>query len=173
MVLSLVASIVILGICMVFCHPLLRALQVPQEIYTLTEQYLRIILLSFPFTFVYNILTASLRSIGDSATPIIFLGISCVSNVILDLTLVGYFGMSAIGAGLATLIAEGISCMLCIIHVYRNVPLLSLKRDEWRPNLRIAKIVLANGGVTALQQLMQPIGKVLIQGCINGYLSIH
>ena len=51
--------------------------------------------------------------------------------------------------------------------------MLSLKQDEWRPNLRIAKIVLANGGVTALQQLMQPIGKVLIQGCINGYLSIH
>ena len=169
MVLSIIASVVILSICMLFCHPLLKALQVPKEIYTLTEHYLRIILLSFPFTFVYNVMTASLRSIGDSATPIIFLGISCVINVILDLTLVGCFGMSARGAGLATLIAEGISCMLCIIHVYRNVPLLSLKHNEWKPNMRIAKIVMANGGVTALQQLMQPIGKVLIQGCINGY----
>ena len=169
MLLSLALSFVILAACMIFCHPLLGILQVPEEAYELTEGYLRIVLLSFPFTFLYNVLTASLRSIGDSRTPIIFLGISCVINVVLDVVFVRQFSMSAAGAGIATLIAEGISCILCMVHVYRNVPVFSLGRNEWRPDWKIMKTILQNGSVTAFQQLMQPIGKVLIQGCINGY----
>ncbi len=169
MLLSLVMAFAILAVCMIFCHPLLMALQVPQEAYSLTEQYLRIVLLSFPFTFLYNVLTASLRSVGDSKTPIIFLGISCAINIVLDVILVRQFHMSAAGAAIATLFAEGISCVLCLAHVYRNVPVFSLKKGEWTPDRQIMRTVLKNGSITAFQQLMQPIGKVLIQGCINGY----
>lgn len=169
MILSLLMSLVILALCMVFCHPLLTLLQVPPEARDMTEQYLRIVLLSFPFTFLYNVLTASLRSIGDSRTPILFLGISCVINVILDIILVRQFHLSVAGAGAATLFAEAVSCVLCLIHVYRNVPVFSLKRNEWTPDKDIMKLILQNGSITAFQQLMQPIGKLLIQGCINSY----
>lgn len=166
---GVILSLFILGISLAEYHPLLRFLQVPEKIYGLTGIYLKIILFSFPFTFLYNIITAALRSVGDSRTPIIFLGLSCVLNVILDLVFVGEFQMSVVGAGMSTLIAESISCILCMLYVYKKIPLLALKGKEWKPDLRIAAIVLKNGGVTALQQLMQPIGKVLIQGCMNRY----
>ncbi len=169
MVMGVLLSFLILGVSLVGYHPLLRFLKVPDEIYDLTGAYLKIILFSFPFTFLYNIITAALRSIGDSRTPIWFLALSCGVNVVLDLLFVGKFGMSVIGAGLSTLIAEGISCILCMIYVYKKMPILALGRKEWKPDTGIIRIVLKNGGVTALQQLMQPIGKILIQGCINQY----
>ena len=164
-----ILSIIILGVSLNGYHLFMGIFQVPDKIYLLTEFYLKIILFSFPFTFLYNIITAALRSIGDSRTPIVFLGISCMLNVILDLVFVGEFQMSVAGAGLSTLIAESFSCILCILHVYKNVPLLALKKEEWKPDKGIIVIILKNGGVTALQQLMQPIGKVLIQGCVNLY----
>lgn len=166
---GILLSVLILAISLIAYHPLLTLLKVPDEIYDLTGNYLRIILFSFPFTFLYNIITAALRSIGDSRTPIWFLGLSCVINVLLDLLFIETFKMSVTGAGLSTLIAEGVSCILCMLYVYRKVPLLALKCGEWKPDSRIIRTVLQSGGITALQQLMQPIGKVLIQGCMNRY----
>lgn len=161
------AVIILLGIGL--SEVILIAMQVPEKAMQLSEVYLKIVILSFPFTFLYNIVTASLRSVGDSKTPIYFLAISCLINVVLDVLLVGQIQLGVLGAGVATLTAEAVSCVLCLFYTFRTVPILSLKRTEWKVDREILKKVLGNGSVTAFQQLMQPIGKVLIQGCINQY----
>lgn len=161
------AVIILLGIGL--SEVILIAMQVPEKAMQLSEVYLKIVILSFPFTFLYNIVTASLRSVGDSKTPIYFLAISCLINVVLDVLLVGQIQLGVLGAGVATLTAEAVSCVLCLFYTFRTVPSLSLKRTEWKVDREILKKVLGNGSVTAFQQLMQPIGKVLIQGCINQY----
>lgn len=129
--------------------------------------YLRIIFAGMPFTCLYNIYSAALRSIGDSKTPIRFLVISCLINITLDLVLVVGFQWSVLGAALATVIAQGCSAVLCIRYVDRKVPLLRMDWRTLRMNRGLARQTLSYGGMTALQQCSQPIGNLIIQGSVN------
>lgn len=169
LLIGMIMSVGIMLLGFALTRPVLNAMKVPEEAMAISEIYLRIILLSFPFTFLYNIVTAIVRSVGDSKTPIYFLALSCVINVFLDLILVGKYQLGAVGAGIATLTAEVIACILCVTYIYKKIPVLSLKKKDWKFDKKTGKIILSNGGVTAFQQFMQPIGKVLIQGCIDKY----
>lgn len=169
LMMGMMISVFIMLIGFVWTRQILIAMRVPEEAMQISENYLRIIMLSFPFTFLYNIITAILRSIGDSKTPIYFLAVSCTMNVILDVLFVGVYQFGASGAGAATLLAEIVSCILCVYYIYKRIPLLSLEKKDWKIDKEAGKIILANGGVTAFQQFMQPIGKVLIQGCVDSY----
>lgn len=158
-------AIAVLGV--VFSRGILRLLQVPEEILGDAVIYLRVIFLGMPFTFFYNAVASALRSVGDSRTPVHFLAFASVLNGALDLLLVGVFGMSVFGAALSTVIAEAASAGLCIWHVYRKVPLLRLRRQDFHMDRDLLRLTLRHGSITALQQSCQPIGKLLIQGMIN------
>ncbi len=129
--------------------------------------YLRVIFAGMPFTCLYNIYSAALRSIGDSKTPIRFLVISCLINITLDLVLVVAFHLSVLGAALATVIAQGCSAVLCIRYVDRKVPLLRIDWRTLRIDRALAGQTLSYGGMTALQQCSQPIGNLIIQSSVN------
>ncbi|MBQ7785028.1 MAG: MATE family efflux transporter [Clostridia bacterium] len=146
---------------------ILQLLNVPPEILPMATVYLRIIFVGFLFTFQYNILSASLRSVGDSRTPVIYLALSSVLNGCMDVLLVAVFGWGVAGAGLATVIAQGISAALCFMHMQKKVAALRLSRTDLRIDKALLRQTLESGGVTALQQACQPIGKVLIQSVIN------
>ena len=169
LLIGMIMSMGIMLLGFVLTKPVLNIMKVPDEAMMISEIYLRIILLSFPFTFLYNIVTAIVRSVGDSKTPIYFLALSCIINVFLDLILVGKCQLGVAGAGTATLTAEVIACVLCVGYIYKKIPVLSLKKKDLKFDKRTGKIILLNGGITAFQQFMQPIGKVLIQGCIDKY----
>lgn len=160
-------SFVVLILGLLLAPQILQLLQVPQEIMPESVLYLRIIFFSFPFTFLYNALTAALRSIGDSKTPVYFLAFASVLNAVLDLLFVASFQMGVRGAGIATVIAEASAALLCLIHVYRHVPALHVQTAEWRLDRQLLKTTLSYGSVTALQQAAQPVGKLLIQGKMN------
>lgn len=146
---------------------ILRAMNVPGEILADASAYLRVIFVGFLFTFQYNILAAALRSVGDSRTPVIFLALSSVLNGLLDVLFVAALGWGAAGAGMATVIAEAVSALLCAQHIARHIPLLRLTRRELRIDRALLRETLSSGAITALQQACQPIGKLLIQRVIN------
>lgn len=146
---------------------ILRLINVPEEILQMATDYLRIIFVGFLFTFQYNILSASLRSVGDSRTPVIFLALSSVLNGCLDAVFVAGFGWGVSGAGLATVIAQAVSALLCAVYMYRKVPLLRIPLREMRMDRELLRMTLESGAITALQQACQPVGKVLIQSVIN------
>lgn len=123
--------------------------------------------MGFLFTFQYNILSNALRAIGDSKTPVIFLGISCALNILMDLLFVCALSMDVAGAGLATLLSQAISVVLCMAFIRRRVRLLRLSREELCFDRQLLKETLRIGGISALQQTAQPVGKVLIQSVIN------
>ena len=148
--------------------PLLRLLNVPDEIFPQARAYLCIIFLGMPFTFVYNAYAAAMRSVGDSRTPIRFLALASVLNAGLDVAFVAGLHWGAVGAGIATVLAESLSAILCVIYTERNLAALRLTRAELRPDRMLMKLTLQQGSVTALQQACQPVGKLLIQGCVNG-----
>ncbi len=107
---------VIIGITLFFCAPLLLILiQASPEIYDNALIYLRVYGLGFIFTFAYNVMSGIFRALGDSKTPLIFLGVASVINIILDLVFVAVFGMGVFGVAIATVIAQGVSFILQLI----------------------------------------------------------
>ena len=158
-------AIAVLGV--VFSGWIMKLLHVPEEIQKDGALYLRVIFLGMPFTFFYNAVAAALRSVGDSRTPVRFLAMASVMNAMLDLVFVAGLGMGVLGAALSTDIAEAASAILCVVFIYRKVPLLKLKPKDSRMDRELLGLTLRQGAITALQQSCQPIGKLLIQGMIN------
>ena len=146
---------------------ILKLMQTPTDILPLAESYLHIIFIGMPFTCLYNIYAASLRSVGDAKTPVYFLVLSSVLNGALDVLFVAGLHMGVVGAGLATVIAEAVSAVLCVIYVYFRVPMLHLKKEHFQLDKRLIWMTVQYGGMSSLQQCSQPLGKILIQGAIN------
>ncbi len=145
----------------------LGLMQVQPEAWQAGETYLRIIFLGMPFMCLYNIYSAALRSVGDSDTPVRYLAVSCGINIAMDLLLVAALKMGVAGAAAATVLAQGISAVLCILHVNRNVPVLRFSWKTLGIDRQLAGKTLSYGGLTALQQCAQPIGNILIQSSVN------
>ncbi len=161
------ASAVVFALGLSASGLILRSMNVPAEILPMAVTYLRIIFVGFLFTFQYNVLAAAMRSVGDSRTPVVFLAITSVLNGALDLLFVAGFGWGVAGAGLATVLAEGISTSLCIWHIAHHIPVLHMGLKDMRVDRALLRETVASGAITALQQACQPVGKVLIQSVIN------
>ena len=165
--LALLFALLVLGLGIPLSGQFFRLMHVQPEALGDAAVYLRIIFLGMPFTCLYNIYAAALRSVGDPRTPVRYLILSCLINIALDLLLVAVFRKGVLGAALATLIAQGVSALLCILHVSRNTPELHFSWTALRLNPTLARKTLTYGGFTALQQCAQPIGNLIIQGTIN------
>lgn len=144
---------------------ILSLLAVPDEIRSITATYLRITFLGAPFTFCYNALAAGLKGIGDADTPLKFLTFSAVLNGVLDLIFLGIFKFGILCSALTTVAAEAVCAGLALLYMVRRVSVLCPRR--WQPDPVLQKQILLYGGPTALQQAIQPVCKVLIQGQVN------
>ncbi len=160
-------SLIIMILGMLVTKPLLCALAVPEEILGIAVTYLRIIFLGAPFTFFYNAVASALKSVGDSKTPLKFLAFCSVLNGGLDVIFIGFLHFGITCSAVTTVAAEALSALLCILYVYRKIPLLQLKLSEFGIDKALLLQTLQYGGVTALQQSCQPVGKLLIQGAVN------
>lgn len=160
-------SVVVVLLGMLVTRPLLRALYVPVEILDTASSYLRIIFLGAPFTFFYNAIASALKSVGDSKTPLKFLAFCSVLNGALDVVFIGMLGFGITCSAVTTVVAEALSAILCIMYVYKKIPLLQLKPGEFKMDGKLLRETLQYGSITALQQSCQPIGKLLIQGAVN------
>ena len=146
---------------------ILQWLTVPEEIRAITGTYLRITFLGAPFTFCYNALAAALKSVGDSKTPLKFLAFSAIVNALLDLWFLGVLGYGIVCSAATTVFAEGLCAALAVGYLLRRVPELCPGKGQWRPDRALLGRIAAYGGPSALQQAIQPVCKVLIQGQVN------
>jgi len=115
-----VTAIVVTVVMILLSDVFLKLMQTPEEAYGQARDYLNITILGTIFIFGYNAFSAILRGLGDSKSPLIFVAIACVINVILDLLLVGIFDMAAGGAAFATIISQAISMIACIVYLKRK-----------------------------------------------------
>ncbi|MBK1809839.1 MATE family efflux transporter [Clostridium sp. YIM B02505] len=157
----------VIAFCVVFTKPILRLTRTPEELIPDASLYLRIIFFGLIFTFLYNVFAATLRSIGDSKTPLKFLMISSVLNVLMDILFLKYFKMGVEGAAIATVTAEMLSSIFCITYIYLKVPLLRFSRKEMVLDKTLLRITINYSWVTAMQQTCLYVGKVLVQGAVN------
>ena len=147
--------------------PILRLLHADPQILSLSAVYLRMIMAGLVFSFIYNYLASMLRAMGDSRSPLLFLGVSAVLNIVGDLLLVVAARLGTVGAALSTVLCEALSAVLCWIYIYRKIPVLRLGRG-WRVfDRNLLKITLSYGIVSALQQSAVQLGKLVIQGFVN------
>lgn len=148
-------------------YPLLYIIQVPSSILLISAQYLMIISGGLMFNFLYNFYAASLRSMGDAKTPLIFLIFSAFVNIALDCIFVIIFKWGVLGAGTATFISEMLSAIMCVIYVYRHVPELQLNLNEFHIHKDFLKKTIHYSWSTGMQKISLNVGKVLIQAFVN------
>ncbi len=158
---------VIAGLGMALTPQILQKLEVPAQIHGITVTYLRITFLGAPFTFCYNALSAGLKSVGDAKTPLKFLAFSSILNAVLDLIFLGLLGFGILCSAATTVFAESVSAGLALWYMGKHTPELIPRKHQWRFDRGITKKLLLYGGPTALQQAIQPVCKVLIQGQVN------
>ncbi len=158
-------SLAILGL--VFTDWILAFLAVPEEIFEITAIYLRITFLGAPFTFCYNALAAGLKSAGDADTPLKFLAFSAILNAVLDLIFLGLLGFGILCSAATTVFAEAVCAAMALGYMVGKVPALCPKKGHLKFDGAMLRQILHYGGPTALQQAIQPVCKVLIQGQVN------
>ena len=166
---GIIFTIALSIVCILLSRWMLIITGTPGEILDDADIFLKIIFGGLIFSFLYNFYSSSLRAIGDSNTPLIFLIISCVLNAVLCIVFVAGFKLGVAGSAIATVIAQGISSLLCVAYVYTRIPLLSLKKDELVVEKDLLKLSLQYSWVTALQQTCIYIGKLMVQGVVNPF----
>lgn len=146
----------------------LKLLNVDTLYHEAATRYLTIIMGGMVFSFMYNVLAANLRAIGDAYTPLLFLILSACINVGLDLLFVGVFHLNVRGTALATVLSQLISVILCLFYIRGRHPMLRIDLKEMRPRKEFLRPMFASGISMALMSSLVNIGTVSLQSAING-----
>ncbi len=149
-------------------RPVLLLMNTPEEIFTYAYLYIVIIFWGIPCTFLYNLLAAVIRSLGDSKTPVFFLAVSSVLNIALDFVSILVLHMGVEGPALATVISQGISGGICLLYMRKKYPILKASKEEWRPDGKYMKRLCFMGIPMGLQYSVTAIGTLVLQAAING-----
>ena len=142
-------ALVVTTLLLVFAHPLLKALNTPMEAYAQSHGYLVVSLIGIVFVFGYNAVSAVIRGMGDGKTPLYFVIVACVVNIVLDLLFVAGFHLGAPGAAAATVTAQAVAMFSCIIYLVRNDFVFDFKWASFKFDkemfAEVMKVGLPNG----------------------------
>ena len=166
-VLTIIFGGAITLITVIACRPILELMQTPADIIDLSYHYIVVIFAGIPAIMLYNILSAYLRSLGDSITPVIFLVLSAGLNIGLDLLFIVTFHWGVFGAAFATVLSQAVSGILCLILIIKKFDLLHLKREDWKLNWGYSRYLLIMGLPMGLQYSITAIGSVILQASVN------
>lgn len=162
-----IIAFVLTFVLFVFAHPLTHLLHAPVEAYNQTVRYIQVCGLGMIFVVFYNLIGAIFRGIGDSKTPLFTVIIACIVNIIADLIFVCIFHMGAMGAAIATVLAQTVSVILSLIIIKnKNLP-FHFDKSYIRIDMRIMSKELKLGTPIALQEFLVGLSFVVIQVIVN------
>lgn len=165
--LSVIFSAVMTVVVCVLCRQILLWMNTPEDILEGSYAYIFVIFLGIPVTYLYNLLSGIIRSLGDSKSPLIFLICSSVLNIALDFFMILALHMGVAGAAWATVISQAISGVLCLVYMKRKFQILKITRDEWHMDKEYM-LRLCNMGIPmGLQYSITAIGSVILQTAVN------
>ena len=167
--LTAIASVVIMIVGPLITRPLMTLLKTPEEVYDMAVAYLNIICIGILGGGYYNIVSGVLRGMGDSISPLIFLIVACVLNIFLDILFVTQFGMNADGVALATVIAQGISAVLCLWKLSHMGASLKLTRASLIPDRNMTKETVRLGLPSGLTQAIFSMAAIVVQRLTNSF----
>lgn len=172
-VLSAIVSAIMTAVSMLGMRALFVFMHTPADIFDDAYTYIMIICGGIFAQVLYNILASILRALGNSRTPLYFLIISAVLNIILDLVFIIVFHWGAPGAAWATVISQGISGILCLLYIVKYVPELRLKKSDWKLRGNLVKSQISVGIPMGLQFSITAIGTMMVQSALNMLGSYH
>ncbi len=162
-------AILLEGASLIWIDPLLRALQIPTDIFAETREYLFCIFTGILFTFLYNYFASLLRAVGNSVVPLVFLAVSAILNIILDLVLVVVIPIGVMGAALATVIAQAVSAIGIGWYTLAKMPELRPARRHLQFDGAILRQIAQYSLLTCIQQSVMNFGILMIQGLVNSF----
>ena len=152
-----------------FLDEIIKMLQVPKDTVADMKVYLAYVFIGFFATFIYNYISNVLRAIGNSVIPLIFLGVSVVLNVFLDILFVAVLKMGIMGAAVATVISQYISALGTFGYYFFQYPQLKVRKSDIKWNKSNFKSILSLSGFTCIQQSVMNFGILMVQGLINSF----
>ena len=165
--LGIVFSIILTVVTALLCRDILTLMKTPDNIIDGAYNYIFVIFLGIPTVFLYNIVAGVIRATGDSKTPVIFLVLSSVINIALDLVFLICLKMGVAGAAWATVISQGVSGVACLVYMVKKFEILRIRKGEWKFEGHMA-LELCNMGVPmGLQYSITAIGSVVLQTAAN------
>ena len=165
--LSVAFAVVMTTAVSLLCRSILTWMKTPQDIFGYSYSYILIIFLGIPATYLYNILSGVIRSMGDSKTPVFFLTLSAMLNIALDILFIVAFELGVAGAAAATVISQLISGLLCLVYMIRKFEILHITREEWKMNPFYMRQLCGMGVPMGLQYSITAIGAVILQTSVN------
>ena len=165
--LSIVVSVVMTAVSMAGMHSLLKFMNTPADIFKDAYAYIMIICGGIFAQVLYNLLASILRALGNSKTPLYFLILAALLNIVLDLVFIVIFHMGAAGVAWATVVSQGVSGFLCLLYIIKAVPELHLSRDDWKYRPYLAKNQISVGIPMGLQYSITAIGAMMVQSALN------
>lgn len=163
----LIAGVVLTIVMLFFKDPLLRLIQTPSESYGEARRYLTVTVAGMIFIFGYNVFSAILRGMGDSKRPLYFVTIACVTNIVLDLILVGKFDMGALGAAIATVFSQAVSMITCIVVMIRSDFVFDFKLSSFRIHKDKMEKIFKLGTPSAIQNGVTSFSFLIITVLVN------
>lgn len=164
---SAVVAILLTILSMVFCRQILEVMQTPAEIIDGAYDYLMVIFAGIFSSMAFNLLSNIFRSIGDAKTPLYFLVIACIMNIILDVVFIAGFGMGVEGAGYATVLSQIFSALACILYIWKKIPILRLNSKDFVAKSLDVKEHVRISFPMAFQSSIIAIGAIIIQITLN------
>lgn len=174
MIIGVVSSLILTLIAQTTLYPLLRLLDTPAEIIDEAYSYIATITLFIIVMFAYNLCAGLLRAVGNSFMPLMFLILSSCLNIGLDIYFITRLNMGIRGAAVATVIAQGISVVLCVLYIWKKAPILVPGRKHLAADRRLYREMLGQGYSMGFMSSIVSAGSVILQYGINGlgYLVI-
>ena len=164
---SVVFAIVLTLASVIFCRRILIVMNTPADIIDHAYNYIVVIFIGIPTVFLYNMVSGVIRSLGDSKTPVVFLVLSSIINVVLDFFLILVCKMGVAGAGWATVTSQLISGLTCLIYMYKKYDILKGNKSERVLDRRFITNLCMNGVPMGLQYSITAIGSTILQAAVN------
>ena len=164
---SIVFAIVLTLASVISCRRILIIMNTPADIIDHAYNYIVVIFIGIPTVFLYNMVSGVIRSLGDSKTPVVFLVLSSIINVVLDFFLILVCKMGVAGAGWATVTSQLISGLTCLIYMYKKYDILKGDKSERVLDRRFITNLCMNGVPMGLQYSITAIGSTILQAAVN------
>ena len=165
--LGVLTTLALVLMLMIFLHPVLNLLHVTQAQFEMAYAYISVLIVGLFATLFYNLCANTLRAIGDALTPLIFLILATVSNIGMDYLFILGFQMGVQGAAYATVLAQLLSVVLCLIRIFRKFPILHIQKEDFRFDRELMAEMYKSGLSMGLMSCLVGIGTILLQSAIN------
>lgn len=170
--LSIAATLLVTAIAVWTTRPLLRLMNTPADIFEEAYQYIVLIYWGIWAAVFYNLISCIIRALGDSRTPLLFLIVASILNIILDIVFIQSFHMGVGGAAWATVLAQAIAGLLCLWYCAKRFPILRLKKSDWKFDWDFTWKHLRVGLPMAFQFSITAVGVMVLQGALNRFGSV-